>query len=86
MQYTGELENKINEKLTHITFMEKLIRNLDPNFMLWGAISFYIIANPENLHRDVIKKKLIFFIFPLFFFIFPFFFTFYIKNHTKNNC
>ncbi len=72
--------------LTLIAFMEKLNRNPDPIFMLWGAISFYIIANPENLLRAVTKKKLIFFIFILFFFIFPFFFHFLYKKSKKNNC
>ena len=63
-------KNKVYKMLTLITFMEKLNRNPDPIFMLWGAISFYIIANPENLLRGVTKKKLIFFIFPLFFLLF----------------
>ncbi len=54
--------------------------------MLSGAISFYIIANPENLLRDVTKNKLIFFIFPFVFFHFSFFFPFLYKKSKKKNC
>ncbi len=39
---TGEVENKIFEIMTLITVMERLNKNTNLNFMLWGAINFII--------------------------------------------